>query len=59
MSDQSLQRRFQYWVGVFVLLVALVTVLVAVPLLQAGRHYQRGVGWAVVGAASLVTPEHG
>jgi hypothetical protein len=38
MSDQSPQRRFQYWV-VFVLLV----VLVAVPALQAGRHYQRGV----------------
>jgi hypothetical protein len=27
----------------FVLLVVLVTVLVAVPALQAGRHYQRGV----------------
>jgi len=43
MSDQSPQRRFQYWVGVFVLLVVLVTVLVAVPVVQAGRHYQRGV----------------
>jgi hypothetical protein len=43
MSDQSPQHGFQYWVGVFVLLVVLVTVLVAVPVVQAGRHYQRGV----------------
>jgi hypothetical protein len=43
MSDQSPQRRFQYWAGMLVLLVVLVTVPLALHALQAGRHYQRGV----------------
>jgi hypothetical protein len=43
MSDQSPQRRLHYWAGVYVLLVVLVTVLVAVPVVLAVHHRQRGV----------------
>ena len=43
MSDQSPQRRLQYWAGMLVLVVVLVAVPVALHTLQAGRHYQRGL----------------